>query len=228
MRLRINQPAADYRTMGRYALLTVAVVCLGIYSCAYLEQVFYQTYESWKFDQAQAPVAGVIAPSSGTIIPIARTQRWSRNSMASPRRPSSAALIGRLSVPRLKLSAMVREGIDQNTLLMAVGHIPATALPGQPGNVGVAGHRDTFFRGLKDLRAQDEIQLSTLGGEFKYVVESLMIVEPDNVGVLAQTSESVLTLVTCYPFSFIGTAPKRFIVRARQVLPSTVPAPAVE
>ena len=114
---------------------------------------------------------------------------------------------------------MVREGIDRDTLQLAVGHIPATALPGQAGNVGVAGHRDTFFRGLKDLRTGDEIQFSTLDGDFKYEVESLLIVEPDNVAVLAPSSENVLTLVTCYPFSYIGAAPKRFVVRARQVSP---------
>ena len=109
---------------------------------------------------------------------------------------------------------MVREGIGRNTLQLAIGHIPATALPGQAGNVGVAGHRDTFFRGLKDLRSKDEIQFSTLSGDFTYEVESLMIVEPDNVGVLAPSSENVLTLVTCYPFTYIGAAPQRFIVRA--------------
>jgi sortase A len=123
---------------------------------------------------------------------------------------------------------MVREGIDRNTLQLAIGHIPATALPGQAGNVGVAGHRDTFFRGLKDLRTKDEIQFSTSSGDFKYVVESLIVVEPDNVGVLAPSSENVLTLVTCYPFSYIGTAPKRFVVRARQVSPPMVPPSTVE
>jgi sortase A len=123
---------------------------------------------------------------------------------------------------------MVREGIDRNTLQLAIGHIPATALPGQAGNVGVAGHRDTFFRGLKDLRAKDEIQFSTVSGDFKYVVESLIIVEPDNVGVLAPSSENVLTLVTCYPFSYIGTAPRRFVVRARQVSPQALARSTVE
>ena len=118
---------------------------------------------------------------------------------------------------------MVREGIDRNTLQVAIGHIPATALPGQAGNVGVAGHRDTFFRGLKDLKTEDKIQFSTLNGNFSYIVESLRIVEPDNVGVLAASSGNVLTLVTCYPFSYVGTAPKRFVVRARQVSPQTEP-----
>jgi len=116
---------------------------------------------------------------------------------------------------------MVREGIDGETLQLAVGHIPSTALPGQTGNVGVAGHRDTFFRGLKELRTMDEIQFSTPNGNFRYAVESLMIVEPGNIEVLAASDTNVLTMVTCYPFSYIGNAPKRFIVRARQVSPQT-------
>jgi sortase A len=116
---------------------------------------------------------------------------------------------------------MVREGIDRHTLQLAVGHIPTTALPGQAGNIGLAGHRDTFFRQLKDVKTKDIINFSTPKGDFKYQVESMMIVEPDNVAMLASSSENVLTLVTCYPFSYIGTAPKRLVVRARQVSPQT-------
>jgi len=129
----------------------------------------------------------------------------------------AGSLIGRIDIPRLLLSVMVAEGVDKTTLRRAVGHIPGTALPGEAGNVGLAGHRDTFFRPLKDMRIKDEIQLSTLKGIFKYEVVSLRVVDPHNVGVLAQSGENVLTLVTCYPFYFIGPAPKRWIVRARQV-----------
>jgi sortase A len=125
-------------------------------------------------------------------------------------------LIGRLVIPRLRLSAVVVEGIDRTTLRRVVGHIPGTVLPGQPGNVGLAGHRDTLFRPLKDLRIRDEIQFSTVSGDFTYRVESLGVVEPTDVAVLAPSSENVLTLVTCYPFFFIGAAPQRFVVRARQ------------
>ena len=92
----------------------------------------------------------------------------------------------------------------------------------------MAGHRDTFFRELKDLRTGDSIQFTTLSGGFTYVVESLVVVEPDNVGVLAPSSENVLTLVTCFPFSYIGNAPKRFVVRARQVSPEAAPQSNVE
>lgn len=214
MRFRIIIPAAGYRTAVQYFFLAVAIACLGLYGFAYLERFLYQTYESREFDRTPDRGAAAVAVSPDKITPLGRAGRLSRKFASSP-----AALIGRLSVPRLHLSAMVREGVDRNTLQLAVGHIPATALPGQAGNVGVAGHRDTFFRGLKDLRAQDELQFSTLSGDFKYVVESLTIVEPDNVGVLAPSSENVLTLVTCYPFSYIGTAPKRFVARARQVSP---------
>jgi len=127
-------------------------------------------------------------------------------------------LIGRLEIPRLLLSAVVAEGIDRTTLRRGVGHIPGTALPGHPGNVGLAGHRDTFFRPLKDLKINDEVEFSTLAGNFKYEVESVRVVDPDNVGVLAPSGHNVLTLVTCYPFYYVGPAPKRWIVRARQVV----------
>jgi sortase A len=144
-----------------------------------------------------------------------------QESSTSPEGVPAAAedgLIGRLEVPRLHLSVAVAEGTDTTTLRRAVGHIPGTALPGQPGNVGLAGHRDTFFRSLKDVRVKDEVQLSTTNGNFNYEVASLRVVEPDDVGVLAPSGENVLTLVTCYPFYYVGPAPKRWIVRARQVI----------
>jgi sortase A len=227
MRLRIVLTKRAGWTVVRYFFLAIAVACLGLYSSTYLERVLYQARESREFDLTPDRSAVAVAANNNTTS-IGRVVRPSRKSVPSSTLPSPTALIGRLTVPRLHLSAMVREGIDLNTLLLAIGHIPATALPGQAGNVGVAGHRDTFFRGLKDLRARDEIRFSTLNGDFKYVVESLIIVEPDNVGVLAQSRENVLTLVTCYPFSYIGAAPKRFVVRAMQVSPQTAPPSSVE
>jgi sortase A len=139
-----------------------------------------------------------------------------------PRPPAAAdSLIGRLRIPRLLLSVVVVEGVGHTELRRAVGHIPGTALPGEPGNVGVAGHRDTFFRPLENLKLKDKIRISTPQGDFQYEVESLRIVNPDNVDVLAPSHENVLTLVTCYPFYFVGPAPRRWIVRARQVSPQT-------
>jgi sortase A len=145
--------------------------------------------------------------------------------VASPQAAPAAVvhgLIGRIEIPRLQLSVVVMEGVDATTLRRAVGHIPGTALPGEPGNVGLAGHRDTFFRPLKNLKIKDEIQVSTLKGLVKYEVVALWIVAPEDVGVLASSGQNVLTLVTCYPFYFVGPAPQRWIVRARQVSSQTV------
>lgn len=129
----------------------------------------------------------------------------------------TVGLVGRIEIPRLGLSAMVMEGISSKTLRRAVGHIPGTALPGQPGNVGISGHRDTFFRPLRNIRADDIITLITPLGEYRYRVVSTNVVDPSNIGVLVPGGTEVLTLVTCYPFYFVGSAPERFIVRAERV-----------
>jgi sortase A len=123
-------------------------------------------------------------------------------------------MIGRIEIPRLGVSAVVKAGSDARTLRLAVGHIPGTALPGEQGNVGLAGHRDTFFRRLRDIRPDDRIRVVTPEGTFVYKVARTDIVMPTDVWVLDPTDRSVLTLVTCYPFSYIGSAPQRFIVRA--------------
>jgi sortase A len=136
----------------------------------------------------------------------------------------AAGLVGRLDISRLGLSVIVIEGVRAATLRRAVGHIPGTALPGQPGNVGISGHRDTFFRPLRNIRRDDVVTLTTLLGEFRYRVVSTSIVRPDNIAVLAPTDNQILTLVTCYPFYFVGPAPSRFIVRAERIA-ETSPEP---
>ncbi len=138
----------------------------------------------------------------------------------APQAPPAAVtdgLIGRMEIPRLDLSVVVAEGVDKITLRRAVGHIPGTGLPGQPGNMGIAGHRDTFFRPLRNIRRDDIITLTTLRGEYRYRVVSTRVVSPDTVSVLDPSGEEILTLVTCYPFYFVGSAPDRFIVRAERV-----------
>ena len=130
------------------------------------------------------------------------------------KRAPTPGLIGRMEVPRLGLSVMTREGTDAATLRRAVGHVASTALPGQPGNAAFAGHRDTFFRKLRDVRKGDEIVFTTAQGRHRYVVDELRVVQPSDVSVLEPTTSPVLTLVTCYPFNYIGSAPERFIVRA--------------
>lgn len=119
-----------------------------------------------------------------------------------------------LRIPRIALEVAVLEGTDDWTLNRAVGHIEETAMPGAAGNSGIAGHRDGFFRGLKDIRAGDAIELETPGIVERYRVERTWIVEPEDVSVLDPTPVPSITLVTCYPFYFVGPAPQRFIVRA--------------
>jgi sortase A len=119
-----------------------------------------------------------------------------------------------LSIPRINLEVPVLEGTDEFTLNRAVGHIDGTPEPGQNGNVGIAGHRDGFFRGLKDLQQGDEIELITQKESARYVVDEIVIVSPEDVSVLRSRSKTSLTLVTCYPFYYVGSAPKRYIVHA--------------
>ena len=115
------------------------------------------------------------------------------------------------------MRAVVREGAGEDTLDVALGHIPGTALPGQPGNVGIAGHRDTLFRGLRKIEKNDVIEFQTPAGSYSYKVESTEIVKPEDVGVLDASEHPEMTLVTCYPFYYVGAAPSRFIVKARLI-----------
>ena len=165
MRLVVAKgPLSRMLTWAQLALLACAVLLLGYCGFALADAWNFQRRESRDLDRlirdrSSARVSGPQMDSS-TFPKVA---------------PAAAAegLIGRIEIPRLLLSAIVVEGVDRTTLRRAVGHIPGTALPGQAGNVGVPGHRDTFFRALKDLRIKDEIQFSTLRGDFKYEVESL-------------------------------------------------------
>src|SRR5688572_1637101 len=126
-------------------------------------------------------------------------------------------LIGRIEIARLGVSAIVLEGTDNKTLRHGVGHIRNTALPGQPGNAGLAAHRDTFFRPLKDIRQDDIIRVTTVNGDYRYRVVSTRVLNPTDVWVLKPTATEILTLVTCHPFYFVGSAPNRFIVQAERV-----------
>jgi sortase A len=126
-------------------------------------------------------------------------------------------VLGRIDVPRLGLSVAILQGTSSRTLRLGAGHIEGTPLPGEPGNSGIAGHRDTFFRSLKDIRKDDEIQFQTATGLLRYEVDWTKIVGPDDMSVLRSSGDdSTLTLVTCYPFYLVGPAPKRFVVHARK------------
>jgi sortase A len=138
-----------------------------------------------------------------------RIDAW-RQALSEPAPPPLAVL----RIAKINLEVAVLRGTDDRTLDRAVGHIENTAEPGTDGNAGIAGHRDGFFRGLKDIAPGDAIELETLDGTDIYRVERTWVVDPEDVWVLDPTSTRTLTLVTCHPFYFLGAAPQRFIVRA--------------
>lgn len=183
-------------------LLVVAIVSLGYYGYVSAETLLYQAYENRELDAILSSRQQHATKLHDPTRPGARP------------RPENGSAIGRIEIPRLGVSAVIRAGSDARTLRLAVGHIPGTALPGDSGNVGLAGHRDTFFRRLRDIESDDEIVVRTSTDVYRYRVQRTHIVQPKDVWVLDPTEAPSLTLVTCYPFSYVGDAPQRFIVRA--------------
>ena len=183
----------------RRVLLIFAICALSYTGYVYVDSALYQAREERILD---------VPPPTVAAVP---------DNKRPPAPTFEPSLIGRISIDRLNVRAIVKEGVDSKTLRRAVGHVPGTAMPGDAGNVALAGHRDTFFRGLKDVRKNDRIQVQTMDHEYEYVVDSTKIVQPSDVHLLKPTKDPVLTLVTCYPFYYVGNAPQRFVVRARQV-----------
>jgi sortase A len=128
--------------------------------------------------------------------------------------PATGSWVARLDAPTVRLSATVLEGSDEATLDRGAGHLEDTPLPGQPGNVGIAGHRDTTFRAVRHLRTGDPLELTTRDRVYRYLITRTFIVDPKDVYVLDPGEQPMLTLVTCYPFEFIGHAPRRYIIQA--------------
>lgn len=186
-----------------YVFLAVGVIAIGYVGYVVVEAHTYQDSEQAKFENA------------------IQTQK------EAPAPLIEGGVIGEIQVPRLNLKAIVVQGASHAILQHAVGHIPDTSLPGQSGNVALAGHRDTFFRPLRHVRVGDAIHLKTLDGDFSYQVESTAVVAASAVEVLNATDGRTLTLITCFPFDYIGAAPNRFIVRAREITlaPASLPAP---
>ena len=165
-------------------------------------------------DHPTAPRA--FSPSTGTpdqsLWSAIRVSAWHK-AVGEPSAPPVAVL----RIPKIRLEVPVLPGTDDRTLDRALGLIEDTAALGTDGNSGIAGHRDGFFRGLKDIAVGDTIELDTRERSDVYRVERTWIVGPDDVSVLDPTSTPALTLVTCYPFYFVGSAPERFIVRAVRI-----------
>lgn len=194
-----------------YLFWAAGVLALGYCAMVVLYARLYQSYARRSFDDLLRSKAS----SPSLLSPLVKRHAEAEDLVMAAARSGSP--FGRIEIPRLGLSVMIADGDDDGTLRKGVGHIPDTAFPGQTGNVGLAAHRDTFFRPLEKIRPHDEITLTTLDGVYHYQVQSLQIVEPNDVQVLDPQGGQTLTLVTCYPFHYIGSAPHRFIVHAQRI-----------
>jgi len=191
------------------AAWTFGIVCLGSYGALHIDGAARSRHELDRFALLQAAAVQPPQAPDLSLWGPERITAW-RLALSEPAPPPLAVL----RIPKIRLEAPVLQGTDDFTLNRAVGHIDATALPGTDGNSGIAGHRDGFFRGLKDIGPEDVIELDTLRGKEVYRVERTWIVDPEDVSVLDPTPARSLTLVTCYPFYHVGPATQRYIVRA--------------
>jgi LPXTG-site transpeptidase (sortase) family protein len=190
---------------------TVGVACLVVWIAFYVDRVRGRQRAMDRF------VVAPPASSSPSYPATPDTSLWSPERIAAWRITANDAgtpPLAVLRIPRIHLEVPVLEGTDDVTLNRGAGHIEDTAKPGADGNSGIAAHRDGFFRGLKDVAQGDAIELVTPASTEIYRIERIWIVNPEDVSVLDPTPKRSLTLVTCYPFYFIGSAPRRFIVRA--------------
>jgi sortase A len=200
-------------------LLAAGVVLVTICAAALLHRTISSRFALWQFDRAQvaAQHESPSTPSQSKTVEGVDFSLWAekriqayRDSLVSKTDPPLAVL----EIDKLRLRVPVFEGTDDLTLNRGVGRIIGTAKVGETGNIGIAGHRDGFFRGLKDISEGDEIDLTTTVAKAIYVVDQIEIVSPTDVRVLQPRRAPSITLVTCYPFYFVGDAPKRFIVHA--------------
>jgi sortase A len=191
-------------TLGYYFLFVAGCCALGYYATVACAATYYQAH------------------SRETLRNVAdhrvEPKRDAGLSLRSPLQVGDGpTILGRLDVPRIGLSAMVADGTSSRVLRLAVGHVPGTAMPWSLGNVALAAHRDTFFRRLGELHRGDAIEVTVQGSQYHYRVVFTGIVSPDQTWVLQPATGQTLTLITCYPFHFVGAAPNRFVVRARRV-----------
>jgi sortase A len=206
------------RSIERW-LLMLGVFLLAVYGGAILHSLIASRFALWQFHKGQA--AGL---QSGSSSPVkleggdgVDIRLWAEKRIQGYRESlllKKDAPVAVLRIDKLGIEAPVFDGTDDLTLNRGVGRIIGTAKPGAPGNIGIAGHRDGFFRGLKDISVGDKVDLMTTTARAAYVVDQIEIVSPDDVRVLQPRSLPSLTLVTCYPFYFVGDAPNRFIVHA--------------
>ena len=197
-------------------LLVLGVLMLTLYVSARIHQTVLSNAELQRF-KAQQPASaanpnGVAATTAAPDFSLWSVQRIKdyQTSLAEHFAPAIAIL----TIPRIHIEVPVLEGTDDLSLNRGVGHVTGTANPGENGNMAIAGHRDGFFRGLKDVVLGDTIGVATTERAQTYIVDRITVVDRTDISVLAPRPQASLTLITCYPFYFVGSAPKRYIVQA--------------
>jgi len=196
-----------------FALLLTGLTLLGAWTWEQLDMRWFQTTQNLRLAELQEARSRSSVSSSSSS---ARTAREKPGAAAADP-PVIGDLIGKIEIGRVGLSAIIAEGTDSRTLRRAVGHVPSTPLPGDAGNVVLAGHRDSFFRALRSVEEGDEIEVTTPGATLRYAVTAIEVVGSEDTDVMWPTKDKSLTLITCYPFHYIGPAPDRYVVRARQL-----------
>ncbi len=206
-----------------YILFTLGSIFLLGAIVFYLEGYAFQVYGSHKL-RSMAKESGSSSSASGASVSSSSVSSSASSSgsgatTGNSYQPKMHDVLGRLEIPRLNISAVIVEGSDDESLKLGPGHVPGTALPGEQGNVAIAGHRNTHFLPLKEVQAGDKISITSPRGNMEYAVQYVEIVSPDDVDAINPTDESQLTLITCYPFFYVGSAPERFIVHAKSTAP---------
>jgi sortase A len=211
MRLKLLLPAKTHGIVrwSRRFFFTTGIVALGYVGFTIVDARLHQasaerSLKSQIEIRKEQPMGGSSELCAGGCLPVVRPP------------VKKGDVLGLMDIPRLGLTVAVLQGTSSRILRLGAGHIEGTPLPGESGNIAIAGHRDTYFRDLKDIRPKDEIQLQTATTLLRYEVDWVKVVDPDDLSVLAPSTESALTLVTCYPFYLVGPAPRRFVVHAHQ------------
>jgi sortase A len=211
-RLHSQRPA--WVRPAQAILLAAGLILLSYAGVTLAHGYLYQTLEGRNFDRMLQHSSTSVTSRLAGVPAALRSPRPHFSTMPSAK---DRGPIARIRISRIGLNTLVLPGDNDYALSLGAGHIPGTAWPWQAGNVGIAGHRDTFFRRLRNIRKNDSITLETRKGTYTYRVETVEVVDPSQLTVLGPTPDSTLTLITCYPFYFVGAAPERFIVRARRI-----------
>jgi sortase A len=185
-------------------MIVVGFAALGYVASVIVSARYFQETEAAKFTKAaKLETLSAVPKINGT-----------------PRIVADGDVVGMIEIDSVGVRAVIVQGDSSGTLRRAVGHVPETALPGEAGNVALAAHRDTLFRPLRKIKTGDLIDIRTETGVIQYRVRSTEIVPPSDVDVLESRGRNELTLITCYPFYYVGHAPDRFVVHAEESVPS--------